>query len=113
MIGQCMVGGTCWHGRPRQRPTTHLHKYVKYPDARARTLYDGVSDRIRVQTDAALLARAWQEYGLSARQKNFTTLARAFALVKDRIAHGPVVAGQPRYMSAGILNILCVPAMED
>ena len=103
--------------------TADFRKYVKYPIAQVRTIYHGVSDKFRVETDAARLARARQEYGLPERfvlfvgrlypQKNFATLARAFALVKDTIPHRLIVAGQPRYKFEGELNILGELGIED
>jgi len=103
--------------------TADFRKYVKYPIAQVRTIYHGVSDKFRVETDEARLARARQEYGLPERfllfvgrlypQKNFATLARAFALVKDTIPHRLIVAGQPRYKFEGELSILGELGIED
>jgi glycosyltransferase involved in cell wall biosynthesis len=103
--------------------TADFRKYLKYPIAQVRTIYHGVSDKFRVETDTARLARARQEYGLPERfllfvgrlypQKNFVTLARAFALVKDTIPHRLIVAGEPRYKFEGELNILGELGIED
>jgi glycosyltransferase involved in cell wall biosynthesis len=87
--------------------TADFRKYVKYPIERVRTIYHGASRKFHVETDEGRLAAARQRYRLPQRfvlfvgwlypQKNFMTLARAFALVKDEIPHGLVVAGELRY----------------
>jgi len=96
--------------------TTDIRKHMSYPISRVRRVYHGVSDKFRVETDGARLARVRQQYALPERfvlfvgrlypQKNFVTLAHAFALIKDRIPHRLVVAGQPRYKYKGELSIL-------
>jgi glycosyltransferase involved in cell wall biosynthesis len=103
--------------------TADFRKYEKYPIEQVRTIYHGVSDKFRVETDDARLAHARKQYALSERfvlfvgrlypQKNFTTLARAFALIKDTIPHRLVVAGQPRYKFEGEFNILGELGIED
>jgi glycosyltransferase involved in cell wall biosynthesis len=90
-----------------QTMTEDFRKHVNYPINQVRTIYHGVSDKFRVETDEARLARVRAEYDLPARfilfvgnlypQKNFGTLARAFTRVKDIIPHRLVVAGRPRY----------------
>jgi glycosyltransferase involved in cell wall biosynthesis len=67
--------------------TADFRKYENYPISQVRMIYHGVSDKFRVETDGA-------------------RLARAFALIKDRIPHRLVVAGQPRYKYKGELGIL-------
>ena len=87
--------------------TADFRKHVHYPIDQVRTIYHGVSDKFRVETDEAALGRVREEYDLPARfilfvgnlypQKNFGTLVRAFARVKDAIPHRLIVAGRPRY----------------
>jgi glycosyltransferase involved in cell wall biosynthesis len=99
-----------------QAMTADVHKYVNYPIAHVRTIYHGVTEKFRVETDCERLAHARAKYHLPERfvlfvgrlypQKNFATLARAFALVKDTIPHRLVVVGQPRYKFEGDLNLL-------
>lgn len=96
--------------------TADVRKYVNYPVSQVRTIYHGVSDKFRVETDCNRLARARSRYHLPDRfilfvgrlypQKNFATLARAFAIVKDQIPHKLIVAGQPRFKFEGELNLL-------
>jgi len=103
--------------------TADFRRHVKYPIEQVRTIYHGVRDKFRVETDAARLARAREQYALPDRfvlfvgrlypQKNFGTLARAFALVKDTIPHRLIVAGQPRYKFEGELNVLGELGIDD
>jgi glycosyltransferase involved in cell wall biosynthesis len=103
--------------------TEDFQRYVKYPISQVRTIYHGVSNKFRVETDGARLASARQRYNLPERfllfvgrlypQKNFVTLARAFALIKDEIPHRLVVAGQPRYKFEGELSLLRDLGIED
>jgi len=96
--------------------TEDFRKYVKYPISQVRTIYHGVSDKFRVETDCDRLARAREEYELPERfilfvgnlypQKNFATLVRAFARVKDCIPHRLIVIGRPRYKFEGELNLI-------
>lgn len=103
--------------------TGDIRKHMRYPIAQVRTIYHGVSEKFRVETDAARLARARERYSLPERyllfvgrlypQKNFVTLARAFAMIKDRIPHRLVVAGQPRYKYQGEVDILDELGIDD
>src|SRR5262249_16853379 len=87
--------------------TEDFRKYVKYPVNQVRTIYHGVSKKFRVETDTERLSQAREEYDLPQRfilfvgnlypQKNFGTLIRAFAQVKDAIRHKLIVVGRPRY----------------
>jgi glycosyltransferase involved in cell wall biosynthesis len=87
--------------------TETLSKHLKYPLAQMRTIYHGVNNKFRRETDLDRLARTRQEYKLPEHfilfvgrlypEKNFATLARAFARIKDTIPHSVVVAGEPRY----------------
>lgn len=96
--------------------TGDIRKHMSYPIAQVRTIYHGVSEKFRVETDGNRLARIREQYGLPQHyvlfvgrlypQKNFATLARAFASIKDRIPHRLVVAGQPRYKYQGEVDIL-------
>jgi glycosyltransferase involved in cell wall biosynthesis len=96
--------------------TEDFRKYVNYPISQVRTIYHGVSDKFRVESDYDRLARAREEYELPERfilfvghlypQKNFATLARAFARLKDTIPHTLIVAGRPRYKFEGDLNLI-------
>src|SRR5262249_45132907 len=96
--------------------TEDFRKYVNYPIGQVRTIYHGVSDKFRVETDAARLAQVRDEYDLPDHfllfvgnlypQKNFGTLARAFARIKDTIPHRLIVAGRPRYKFEGDLNLI-------
>jgi glycosyltransferase involved in cell wall biosynthesis len=106
-----------------QAMTDDFHKYIKYPITQVRTIYHGVNEKFKVETDCNRLARARQQYQLPERfilfvgclypQKNFATLARAFALLKDRIPHRLIVAGQPRYKFEGELKLLPELGIED
>jgi glycosyltransferase involved in cell wall biosynthesis len=103
--------------------TEDFQRYVKYPISQVRTIYHGVSSKFRVETNGARLASARARYNLPERfllfvgrlypQKNFVTLARAFALIKDEIPHRLVVAGQPRYKFEGELSLLRDLGIED
>jgi glycosyltransferase involved in cell wall biosynthesis len=96
--------------------TEDFRKYVNYPISQVRTIYHGVSDKFRVETDSARLERAREEYELPERfilfvghlypQKNFATLARAFARLREAIPHRLVVAGRPRYKFEGDLDLI-------
>jgi glycosyltransferase involved in cell wall biosynthesis len=96
--------------------TDDFRKYVNYPIAQVRTIYHGVSDKFKVETDYDRLLRAREEYELPERfilfvgrlypQKNFATLVRAFAHIKDTIPHRLIVVGRPRYKFEGELNLL-------
>jgi glycosyltransferase involved in cell wall biosynthesis len=87
--------------------TEDFRKHVKYPISQVRTIYHGVNTKFRIETDEARLAYARDQYELPDRfilfvghlypQKNFSTLARAFARLKDRIPHRLLVAGRPRW----------------
>jgi glycosyltransferase involved in cell wall biosynthesis len=96
--------------------TEDFRKYVKYPIGQVRTIYHGVSDKFRVETDSRRLAHVREEYELPERfilfvghlypQKNFATLARAFARVKDTIPHRLIVAGRPRFKFQGDIDLI-------
>jgi glycosyltransferase involved in cell wall biosynthesis len=96
--------------------TEDFRKYVNYPISQVRTIYHGVSDKFRVETDSARLEHAREEYELPERfilfvghlypQKNFATLARAFARLREAIPHRLVVAGRPRYKFEGDLGLI-------
>ena len=103
--------------------TGDIRKHMSYPISQVRTIYHGVSGKFRVQTDHARLAQARERYRLPEKyllfvgrlypQKNFATLARAFASIKDRIPHRLVVAGQPRYKYEGEVRILDELGIDD
>jgi len=103
--------------------TEALCKHVKYPSTRVRTIYHGVSDKFRVETNGESLAFARAKYRLPERfilfvgrlypEKNFVVLARAFARLKDKIPHRLVVAGQPRYKFREDVNLLRQLDIED
>jgi glycosyltransferase involved in cell wall biosynthesis len=96
--------------------TEDFRKYVKYPINQVRTIYHGVNEKFRMETDVGRLIRAREEYELPERfilfvgnlypQKNFATLARAFARVKNTIPHRLIVAGRPRYKFEGDLKLI-------
>jgi glycosyltransferase involved in cell wall biosynthesis len=96
--------------------TEDFRRHVNYPIAQVRTIYHGVSDKFRVVTDSSRLERAREEYELPERfvlfvghlypQKNFGTLARAFARLKNMIPHKLLIAGRPRFKAEGDLNLL-------
>jgi len=96
--------------------TEDFRKYVKYPISKVRTIYHGVSDKFRVETDGDRLARVREEYELPEcfilfvgnlyPQKNFATLALAFASVKNTIPHKLIVAGRPRYKFERDVNLI-------
>jgi glycosyltransferase involved in cell wall biosynthesis len=103
--------------------TADFRKYVDYPIEQVRTIYHGVSKKFRVETDATRLAQARQQHALPERfilfvgrlypQKNFVTVARAFALIRDVIPHQLVVVGIPRYKFQGDLGILDERGIAD
>jgi glycosyltransferase involved in cell wall biosynthesis len=103
--------------------TEAIREHVNYPMTKVRMIYHGVSDKFRVETDYDRLARAREEYCLPEHfilfvgrlypQKNFATLVRAFARLKDTIPHRLVVVGQPRYKYDGDLNLIRELGIED
>jgi glycosyltransferase involved in cell wall biosynthesis len=103
--------------------TADVRKYVNYPVSQVRTIYHGVGDKFRVETNCERLAQTRAKYHLPEHfilfvgrlypQKNFATLARAFSLVKDTIPHRLIVVGQPRYKFEGDLNLLGELGIED
>jgi glycosyltransferase involved in cell wall biosynthesis len=103
--------------------TEDFGKHVKYPIAQVRTIYHGVSEKFRVVTDSGRLAHSREEYELPERfllfvghlypQKNFGTLAQAFARLKDKIPHRLVIAGRPRFKAQGDLNLLKALGVND
>src|SRR5262245_1154742 len=96
--------------------TEDFRKYVKYPINQVRTIYHGVSDKFRVETDSTRLMLAREEYELPDHfilfvgnlypQKNFATLARAFARIQHSIPHTLIVIGRPRYKFEGDMNLI-------
>ena len=96
--------------------TEDFRKHVNYPISQVRTIYHGVNDKFRVETDQARLARAREEYELPERyilfvghlypQKNFAVLARAFARLKTSIPHRLLVAGRPRWKADADLRLI-------
>jgi glycosyltransferase involved in cell wall biosynthesis len=103
--------------------TEAVRKHVKYPITQVRTIYHGVSEKFRVETDCERLTRARRTYNLPERfilfvgrlypEKNFSTLARAFALIKNAIPHKLIVAGQPRYKFREEVDLLGELGIED
>lgn len=103
--------------------TEDFRKHVRYPISQVRTIYHGVSDKFRVERDPARLERAREQYELPERfilfvghlypQKNFGTLVRAFARLRDSIPHRLIVVGRPRYKFEGELNLIREVGMGD
>ena len=87
--------------------TRDFARTVKYPIDHVRTIYHGVSDRFRILNEPEKLREAKEEYCLPDQfimfvghlypQKNFSVLARAFALIAKDIPHDLVIAGRPRW----------------
>ncbi|HET7585379.1 MAG TPA: glycosyltransferase family 1 protein [Gemmatimonadaceae bacterium] len=96
--------------------TDDFAKCMRYPIDQVRTIYHGVSDRFRRVEDPERLAWAREQYVLPERfllfvgnlypQKNFATLARAFAALRDEIPHKLVVAGRPRWKYDADLELI-------
>jgi glycosyltransferase involved in cell wall biosynthesis len=96
--------------------TEDFRKHVNYPIGQVRTIYHGVNEKFRVETDPARLARAREEYELPERyilyvghlypQKNFAVLARAFARLRHTIPHRLLVAGRPRWKADADLRLI-------
>jgi len=96
--------------------TEALRRYVRYPIDQVRTIYHGVSEKFRIETNHDRLDRGRIKYGLPERfilfvgrlypEKNFAVLARAFGAAKDKIPHRLVVAGQPRYKFREDIDLL-------
>ena len=103
--------------------TEALREHVKYPISQVRTIYHGVSDKFRVETDGERLDRARAKYNVPEYfiffvghlypEKNFSVLAHAFAQLKKEIPHRLVIAGQPRYKFKGDVNLLRQLEIED
>ena len=103
--------------------TEAVRKHVKYPIAQVRTIYHGVSDKFRVESNEKHLAHTRAKYRLPERfilfvgrlypEKNFTVLAQAFARLKDEMPHRLIVVGQPRYKFGGELTLLQKLGIED
>ncbi|MGE5305028.1 MAG: glycosyltransferase family 4 protein [Alphaproteobacteria bacterium] len=103
--------------------TEAVRKHVRYPIAQVRTIYHGVSDKFRVESNYANLTHTRAKYHLPERfilfvgrlypEKNFAVLAQAFARVKDKMPHRLVVAGQPRYKFKGDIDLLQELDIED
>ncbi len=89
------------------RMTLDFRRLMHYPLERVRTVYHGVSPKFRRIDDGERLAWAREQYLLPDHyllfvgnlypQKNFGTLARAFASLKNQIPHRLLVAGRPRW----------------
>jgi glycosyltransferase involved in cell wall biosynthesis len=96
--------------------TEDFRKHVNYPISQVRTIYHGVNEKFRIETDPARLAHARDEYELPERfilfvghlypQKNFSVLARAFARLKNSIPHRLIVAGRPRWKADADLRLI-------
>ena len=103
--------------------TEALREHVKYPISQVRTIYHGVSDKFRVETDGERLDRARAKYNVPEYfiffvghlypEKNFSVLAHAFAQLKKEIPHRLIIAGQPRYKFKGDVNLLRQLEIED
>jgi glycosyltransferase involved in cell wall biosynthesis len=103
--------------------TEDFRKHVKYPISQVRTIYHGVNEKFRIETDQARLARAREEYELPEHfilfvghlypQKNFAVLARAFARLKDSIPHRLIVAGRPRWKADADLRLIKELGIND
>jgi len=103
--------------------TEAVQRHVKYPISRVRTIYHGVSEKFRVETDGKALASARARYGLPERfilfvgrlypEKNFATLLRAFADLNGARSHKLVVAGAPRYKVGPDMTVLRQLGLED
>jgi glycosyltransferase involved in cell wall biosynthesis len=103
--------------------TDAVRKHLKYPISKVRTIYHGVSDKFRVETDCERLEFARAKYNLAQRfilfvgrlypEKNFSVLAHAFARLKNEIPHRLVIAGQPRYKFKGDVNLIRQLKIED
>jgi glycosyltransferase involved in cell wall biosynthesis len=103
--------------------TEDFRKHVKYPISQVRTIYHGVNEKFRIETDQARLARAREEYELPEHfilfvghlypQKNFAVLARAFARLKDSIPHRLIVAGRPRWKADADLRLIQELGIND
>jgi glycosyltransferase involved in cell wall biosynthesis len=96
--------------------TEDFRKHVNYPIDQVRTIYHGVNEKFRIETDPARLAHAREEYELPERfilfvghlypQKNFSVLARAFAQLKNSLPHRLIVAGRPRWKADADLRLI-------
>ena len=96
--------------------TADFERCMSYPIDQVRTIYHGVSDKFRRVEDPERLERARAHYVLPEKfllfvgnlypQKNFRTLARAFARLKDEIPHKLLVAGRPRWKYDADLELI-------
>lgn len=96
--------------------TRDFQRTVKYPIENVRTIYHGVSDKFRVISDPEMLRRAKEEYLLPDEfllfvghlypQKNFSTLLKAFHLLRDKVPHHLVVVGRPRWKYQADLGLI-------
>lgn len=87
--------------------TEDFCRHLSYPCEQVRTIYHGVSPKFRRIEDQERLAWGREQYVLPERfllfvgnlypQKNFATLVRAFATLRDEIPHQLLVAGRPRW----------------
>ncbi len=103
--------------------TEAVRQHVKYPIEKVRTIYHGVSGQFRVERDASRLDHIREEYELPERfilfvghlypEKNFETLARAFARLRNDIPHRLVVAGRPRWKFESDLKLIETLGIAD
>jgi glycosyltransferase involved in cell wall biosynthesis len=103
--------------------TEALREHVKYPISQVRTIYHGVSEKFRMETDGERLDHARDKYNVPEHfiffvgrlypEKNFATLARAFTRLKKIIPHRLVVAGQPRYKFGADMRLLQELGIDD
>ena len=103
--------------------TEDFRKHVNYPFSQVRTIYHGVNEKFRIESDQARLARAREEYELPEHfilfvghlypQKNFSVLARAFARLKDSIPHRLIIAGRPRWKADADLRLIQELGISD
>lgn len=103
--------------------TEDFRRHVKYPIDQVRTIYHGVNEKFRIETDQARLARAREEYELPEHfilfvghlypQKNFSVLARALARLRDSIPHRLIIAGRPRWKADADLRLIQELGLTD
>ncbi len=103
--------------------TEDFRRSVRYPIERVRTIYHGVNPKFRRIEDPERLARAREDYVLPDKfilfvgnlypQKNFGTLLRAFARVRNEIPHKLLVAGRPRWKFDDDLKLIDALALTD
>ena len=96
--------------------TEAVREHVKYPISQVRTIYHGVSDKFRVETDCERLDRARDKYNVPEHfilfvgrlypEKNFADARARVRASQDVIPHRLVVAGQPRYKFGPDMKLL-------